>query len=146
MVLCLSQDGACTESSENFRDKSLKGDLSNDVTLNPPLLSLENTFKHFGVYSASDEIHSTYAQCAMKFVPRMLTCSSHACVPYEEGRAVSTVKVLIKNLAIFFLCPSKQFLPVSFNIQLLEYFPQNRRNNDKSSQDAYKLFNLTRKF
>jgi len=43
-VLCLSQDGACTESFENFRDKSLKGDLSNDVTLNPPLLSLENTF------------------------------------------------------------------------------------------------------
>ncbi len=46
MVLCLSQDGACTESSENFRDNSLKGCLSNDVTLNPPLLSLENTFKY----------------------------------------------------------------------------------------------------
>ena len=44
MVLCLSQDGACTESFENFRDKSLKGGLSNDVILTPPLLSLENTF------------------------------------------------------------------------------------------------------
>jgi hypothetical protein len=45
VVLCLSQDGACTESFENFRDKSLKGGLSNDITLNPPLFSLENTFK-----------------------------------------------------------------------------------------------------
>jgi hypothetical protein len=37
------------------------------------------------------------------------------------------VKVLIKNLAIFFLCPSKQFLPTSFQIQLLEYFPQKQK-------------------
>jgi hypothetical protein len=44
VVLCLSQDGACTESFENLRDNSLKGGLSNDVTLNPPLLSLVNTF------------------------------------------------------------------------------------------------------
>jgi hypothetical protein len=31
------------------------------------------------------------------------------------------VKALIKNLAIFFLWPSKQFLPISCQIQLLEY-------------------------
>jgi hypothetical protein len=37
--------------------------------------------------------------------------------PKEEGRAAS--KVLIKNLTIFSLCPSKQFLLVSFKIQLL---------------------------
>ncbi len=30
---------------ENFRDNSLKGGLSNDITLTPPLFSLENTFK-----------------------------------------------------------------------------------------------------
>jgi hypothetical protein len=30
------------------------------------------------------------------------------------------VKVLIKNLAIFLLFPSKEFLPISFKIQLLE--------------------------
>jgi hypothetical protein len=30
---------------ENFRENSLKGDLSNDITLNPPLFSLVNTFK-----------------------------------------------------------------------------------------------------
>ncbi len=45
VVLCLSQDGACTDSLENFRENSLKGDLSNDITLNPPLFSLVNTFK-----------------------------------------------------------------------------------------------------
>jgi hypothetical protein len=37
VVLCLSQDGACTESFENFRDNSLKGSLSNDIIVNPPL-------------------------------------------------------------------------------------------------------------
>ncbi len=45
----------------------------------------------------------------------------------EEGREAITVKVLIKNLAIFFLRPSKQFLPISFQIQLLEYFPQKQK-------------------
>ena len=44
VVLCLSQDGACTESFENFCDNCLKGGLLNDITLNPPLFSLENTF------------------------------------------------------------------------------------------------------
>ncbi len=44
-VLCLSQDGACTNLFENFREYSLKRDLSNDTTDNPPLFSLVNTFK-----------------------------------------------------------------------------------------------------
>jgi hypothetical protein len=44
VVLCLSQDGASTDSFENFRDNSLKGGLLNDISLNPPLLSLVNTF------------------------------------------------------------------------------------------------------
>ncbi len=44
-VLGLSQEGACTDSFENFRENSLKGDLSNDITLNPPLFSMVNTFK-----------------------------------------------------------------------------------------------------
>ncbi len=47
VVLCLSLDGACTDSFENFREISLKGDLSKDITLNPPLFSLVNTFKLF---------------------------------------------------------------------------------------------------
>ena len=46
VVLCLSHDGACTDSFENFREISLKGDLSNDIAPNPPLFSLVNTFKH----------------------------------------------------------------------------------------------------
>jgi hypothetical protein len=41
----------------------------------------------------------------------------------EEGRAASKSK----NLAILFLCPSKQFLPISFQIQLLEYFPHKQK-------------------
>ncbi len=40
VVLCLSHDGACTDSFDNFREISLTGDLSNDITLNPPLFSL----------------------------------------------------------------------------------------------------------
>jgi hypothetical protein len=43
-VLCLSQDGACTNLFENFSKNNLKGDLSNDTTENPPLFSLVNTF------------------------------------------------------------------------------------------------------
>jgi hypothetical protein len=38
-------DGACTNLFENFSQHSLKRDLSNDTTVNPPLFSLVNTFK-----------------------------------------------------------------------------------------------------
>ncbi len=37
------------------------------------------------------------------------------------------IEVLIKNLAILFPCPSKEFLPISFQIQLLEYCPQKQK-------------------
>jgi hypothetical protein len=37
----------------------------------------------------------------------------------REGKVERQVKVLIKNLAIFFLFPCKQNLPISLNIQLL---------------------------
>jgi hypothetical protein len=41
---------------------------------------------------------------------------------YRPHRKVERqVKVLIKNLAIFFLFPSKQFLPILLKIQLLQY-------------------------
>ncbi len=46
VVLDLRQDGACTGFFENLSDNSLKGDLSNATTLNPPLFSLVDTFKH----------------------------------------------------------------------------------------------------
>ncbi len=38
------------------------------------------------------------------------------------------VEVLIKNLAIFFLLPSKEPLLISFKIQLLETSPQKENN------------------
>jgi hypothetical protein len=44
VVLGLSQDGACTDLFENFSENSLKGDPSNNSTLNPPLFLLANTF------------------------------------------------------------------------------------------------------
>ncbi len=44
-VLSLSQDGASTHFFKNFRENSLKRDLSNDTTANRPLFSVANTFK-----------------------------------------------------------------------------------------------------
>ncbi len=38
-----SQDGACTDSFENFRENSLQGDLSNDITLNQSKAVSETT-------------------------------------------------------------------------------------------------------
>ncbi len=45
LVLVLEQDGACMDLYENRSENSLKGDPSNDTTVNPPLFSLVNTFK-----------------------------------------------------------------------------------------------------
>ncbi len=41
----LLQDGACTDFFENLSENTLKGDLSNATTFNPPLVSLVDTFK-----------------------------------------------------------------------------------------------------
>ncbi len=45
VILSLSQDGVCTDLFENRNVKSSKWDLSNDITFNPPIFSLANTFK-----------------------------------------------------------------------------------------------------
>jgi hypothetical protein len=45
------------------------------------------------------------------------------CIDIEEGRAV---KVHIKIFDVFVLFPSKEFLQISFNIQLLETSLQKR--------------------
>jgi hypothetical protein len=45
-VLGLSQDGACTDLFGNLSENSLKGDLSNDNIVHPPLFSLFNTFNY----------------------------------------------------------------------------------------------------
>jgi hypothetical protein len=44
VVLDLLQDGACTDFFENLSEYSLKGDLSNVTTFNPPHFSLVDTF------------------------------------------------------------------------------------------------------
>jgi hypothetical protein len=49
------------------------------------------------------------------------------------------VKVLIKNFAILFLFPSKEFLLISFKIRLFEISPQNQKEQRKKQLDADKL-------
>jgi hypothetical protein len=61
------------------------------------------------------------------------------------GRQVSIeeverqVKVLMKNLAIFFLFPNKEFLPLSFKIQLLEISPQKQKDQRQKQLGADRL-------
>ncbi len=55
-VLGPSQDGACTNLCDNFREISLKRDLSNDTTVNPPLFSLVNTFIICQIYGSSANV------------------------------------------------------------------------------------------
>ncbi len=59
VILGLLQDGACTNLFENLSVNSLKGDLSNGTTFNPPLLSLVNTFKWLYVHKYSAKITFT---------------------------------------------------------------------------------------
>ncbi len=63
---------------------------------------------------------------AMK-VTRLITPPSWpaSSLVMEEGRAAR--KVLIQNLSVFFLFPSKEFLQISFKIQLLETSPQKQK-------------------
>ncbi len=61
LVLGLSQDGACIDLYENHSENSLKADLSNDTTVNPPLFSLVNTFKAVFPVSTLD-IFSIFAR------------------------------------------------------------------------------------
>ncbi len=52
--------GACTDSFENFRENSLKGDLSNDITLNHPLFSLVNAFKYCKIFLKLSSLSYSY--------------------------------------------------------------------------------------
>ncbi len=54
VILGLSEDGACTDLFENLSVNSLKRDLSNNTTVNPPLCSLVNTLnKDFFLLNAN---------------------------------------------------------------------------------------------
>jgi hypothetical protein len=56
----------------------------------------------------------------VRFVPYVWTIANNVRLPsLEEGRRQA--KVLIKNVTIFVLFPSKQFLPILLKIQLLQY-------------------------
>jgi hypothetical protein len=56
----------------------------------------------------------------LRFVPYEWTIANNVRLPsIEEDRR--QVKVLIKNVTIFVLFPSKQFLPILLKIQLLQY-------------------------
>jgi hypothetical protein len=62
-VLGLSQDGACTYTDpfENIHENSLKGDLSNEITLNLPLFSSVNTFKNLCTVAALlENLHKVF--------------------------------------------------------------------------------------
>jgi hypothetical protein len=50
----------------------------------------------------------------------------------EEGRAAS-------KSPHFFQCPSKKFLPISFQIQLLEYFPQKQKEKRHDKMDTTEM-------
>ncbi len=59
-----------------------------------------STFKHFRVCSASDEIRSAYAQCAMKFVPRMLSINLHVKTVHILPLAEHTRKFIPRMLSV----------------------------------------------
>ncbi len=58
-------------------------------------------------------------------------------VPAIEEVVERQVKVLIENLAIFFLYPRKEFLPISFKIQLLETSSQNTEGTKTLTARVY---------
>ncbi len=60
-------------------------------------------------------------------------------VAFRSSFAPHTLPINIDEI-----CHSKQFLPISFQIQLLKYFPQKRRKKVKSSYDNDKV--VTHKF
>jgi hypothetical protein len=70
-VLGLLQDRACPDFFENFRKNNLKEDLSNDITLNPPLFSLVNTFKSKSMsgYANSHGYHTHLKSKKIRVLP-----------------------------------------------------------------------------
>ncbi len=78
----------------------------------------ENATKtNFNSKETVETVYTYHAFLGCYFLPGLFT----------KRKVERQVKVLIKNLAIFFLCPSMQFLSISFQIKLLEYFPQKQK-------------------
>ncbi len=60
--------------------------------------------------------------------------------PYRKVE--QQVKVLIKHLSIFFLLPSKKFLPISVNNHLLETSPQKQKKQRQKQLDLFFFYCL----
>ncbi len=67
-----------------------------------------STYKHFSACSACDEISSPYAQCAIKFVPRMLsmycTCKNVHILPLAEHTRTFVPRMLSMRWNRFRVC------------------------------------------
>ncbi len=94
VVLCLSQDGACTDSVENFRDNSLKGGLSNATTwlplFNPPLFSLVDTFKPGGIIT----VYRILSPKRVASITYWLSYRSKCSVHWPKARGLTIIDVL----------------------------------------------------
>ncbi len=93
LVLCLSQDGACTDSFENFRENSLKGDLSNDI-LSTPLFShwstpLNAAKSKFIVVNSRNSFHPSQAAGIIPWLK--------GTVPQDLAIPVEKVTVIINS-------------------------------------------------
>jgi hypothetical protein len=66
---------AIIDSFENFRENSLKGDLSNNITLNPPLFSLVNSFNKTETDVLNMQLLVTFAINCDKKETLQLLCS-----------------------------------------------------------------------
>ncbi len=81
VVLGLLQDGAWTDLVENLSVNSLKGDLLNVTTFNPPLFSLVNTFK---LQKGYKQIHNKHFSGILLLNCRgIITAPSHAKLQYS---------------------------------------------------------------
>ena len=59
------------------------------------------------------------------------------CIPGENiEKEERQVEVLCEHLAIFFLFPTKKFLPISFKFQLLETSPQKQKEQRQKQLDV----------
>jgi hypothetical protein len=60
-------------------------------------------------------------------------------IGYPQRKVERQVKVLSKHLAVFFLLPSKKFLPISFKIQLLETSAPKQKEQRQKQLDVSSL-------
>ncbi len=97
-----------------------------------------STFKHFRACSACDEIRSTYAQCAIKFVPRMLSmyCTCKNCSHFTAGWVCAEIRSSYAQCAMksFRVCSAcDKIVPAKYQIKM-QILTINNRNFQKPSR------------